>query len=146
MELQKAAVKVAALAVNHASGQRAALRVLLATSEHGGEELLRQGAGGAWPPFEVVGRAASESRVLQLFFRLAPDVVVLDWRMTEHEPARLVGLLKRVAPGACVVAVVPAADSMPARAAHALGADVVTPLRGLPARLRAIADPHAGGA
>lgn len=87
----------------------------------------------------VVGRTTSESEAMQLFFRLRPDVTVLDWRIAEHEPARLVGLLKRVAPGACVVSVVPALDSMPARAARALGADEVVTCDFLPDCLAALA-------
>lgn len=87
----------------------------------------------------VVGRTASESEAMQLFFRLRPDVTVLDWRIAAHEPARLVGLLKRVAPGACVVSVVPALDSMPARAARALGADEVVTCDNLPDCLAALA-------
>lgn len=88
---------------------------------------------------EVVGRTVSESEAMQLFFRLRPDVTVVDWRIAAHEPARLVGLLKRVAPGACVVSVVPALESMPARAARALGADEVVTCDDLPACLSALA-------
>lgn len=87
----------------------------------------------------VVGRTTSESEAMQLFFRLRPDVTVLDWRIAEREPARLVGMLKRVAPGACVVSVVPALDSMPARAARALGADRVVTCDDLPGCLAALA-------
>lgn len=87
----------------------------------------------------VVGRTASESEAMQLFFRLRPDVIVLDWRIAAHEPARLVGMLKRVAPGSCVVSVVPAGDSMPAHAARALGADEVVTCDRLPACLSALA-------
>lgn len=87
----------------------------------------------------VVGRTVSESEAMQLFFRLRPDVIVIDWRIAAHEPARLVGLLKRVAPGSCVVSVVPALESMPARAARALGADEVVTCDNLPACLSALA-------
>lgn len=125
--------------VGGAEGQRAPLRVLLAAPEQGGHELLDACLRHDRSRLVVVGRAASESRVLQLFFSLAPDVTVLDWRMTADEPARLVGLLKRVAPAACVVAVVPAADSTPARAARALGADVVTAPCSLSGELEALA-------
>jgi DNA-binding NarL/FixJ family response regulator len=83
----------------------------------------------------VVGRTSSESTAMQLFFREQPDVTVLDWRIAESEPARLVGLLKRVAPGACVIAVVPGVDSMPARAARALDADLIVTCGELPATL-----------
>ncbi|ANQ83769.1 two-component system response regulator [Azoarcus olearius] len=89
---------------------------------------------------EVVGRTAAESEAMQLFFRLRPDVTVLDWRIAMHEPARLVGMLKRVAPGACVVSVVPALDSMPARAARALGADEVVTCDSLPQCLSTLAE------
>jgi len=73
----------------------------------------------------IVGKADRESEAMRQFFRLRPEVLVVDWRIAEHEPARLVGLLKRVSPGTCAVAVVPGVDSMPARAARALGADHV---------------------
>jgi len=89
----------------------------------------------ATPGIAVVGRTSSESTAMQLFFREQPDVTVLDWRIAESEPARLVGLLKRVAPGACVIAVVPGADSMPARAARALDADIIVTCGELPGTL-----------
>jgi DNA-binding NarL/FixJ family response regulator len=84
---------------------------------------------------EIVARTGRESEALALFFRFEPDVMVVDWRVAEREPARAIGMLRRVAPGACVVAVVPAAESMPARAAHALGASLVTTCAGLRAGL-----------
>lgn len=83
----------------------------------------------------VVGRACTESQALQSYFRCAPDVVVLDCRLAPEEPARLVGLLKRVAPGSCIVALVPAEDSVAASAARALGADAIGLLAELPVLL-----------
>jgi DNA-binding NarL/FixJ family response regulator len=77
------------------------------------------------PHVRVVERTSSESRAMQLFFALNPDITLLDWRVAQDEPARLVGLLKRVAPGARVVTLVPGVDSVPAHAARALGAEAV---------------------
>ncbi|NMG65789.1 two-component system response regulator [Azoarcus indigens] len=87
----------------------------------------------------IVGKADRESEAMRLFFRMRPEVLVVDWRIAEHEPARLVGLLKRVSPGTCAVAVVPGVDSMPARAARALGADHVVVAADLPDCLERIA-------
>ncbi|WP_211091296.1 response regulator [Pseudothauera rhizosphaerae] len=115
-----------------------ALRVLLAapTEVRSGrlEALLAES-----PDVELAGWTDSESRAMQLFFLLTPDVTVLDWRVSVSEPARFVGLLKRVAPYARIVSVVPAHDSMPARAARALGADAVVTSEELPATLQAFA-------
>ena len=115
-----------------------ALRVLLAapTDVRSGrlEALLTESA-----DVELAGWTDSESRAMQLFFLLTPDVTVLDWRVSVSEPARFVGLLKRVAPYARIVSVVPAHDSMPARAARALGADAVVTSDELPAMLQALA-------
>src|SRR5690606_19552855 len=88
---------------------------------------------------ELAGWTDSESRAMQLFFLLTPDVTVLDWRVSVAEPARFVGLLKRVAPYARIISVVPAHDSMPARAARALGADAVVTGDELPATLQSFA-------
>ena len=41
------------------------------------------------------------------FIGMTAVVLLLDWRVAQDEPARLVGLLKRVAPGARVVTLVP---------------------------------------
>lgn len=112
----------------------APLQVLLLTADHERHDSLVRLLD-TEPAVEIVGRTARESEVLALFFRFEPDVMVVDWRVAEREPARIIGLLRRVAPGACVVAVVPAADSMPARAARALGADLVTTRAGLCAGL-----------
>lgn len=75
---------------------------------------------------EMVARTESEGRALQLFFLVQPDITILDWRV--GEPARFVGLLKRVAPDARAIVLVPSYDSPAALAARVLGADaVVTP-------------------
>lgn len=113
-----------------------ALRVLLAAPEEaqaGPMASVLQGSA----DIELAGWTDSESRAMQLFFLLDPDVTVLDWRVSVSEPARLVGLLKRVAPYARNVCVVPAPDSMPARAARALGADEVVTCEALPELLHA---------
>lgn len=118
--------------------QPAPLRVLLAVPEQVAGEPLADSLAKTLPRIDVVAQAGTESLAMQLFFSLEPDVTVLDWRISDREPARLVGLIKRVAPGACVIAVVPSPDSAPARAARALGADVVTAAAGLAAHLEAI--------
>ncbi len=118
--------------------QPAPLRVLLAVPDQVAGEPLLESLAQALPRIDVVAQAGTESLAVQLFFSLEPDVTVLDWRISEREPARLVGLIKRVSPGACVIAVVPSPDSAPARAARALGADVVTVAAGLAAHLEAI--------
>lgn len=118
--------------------QPAPLRVLLAVPDQVTGGSLAQLLATRLPRIEVVAQAGTESLALQLFFSLEPDVTVLDWRIADREPARLVGLIKRVAPGACVIALVPSPDSAPARAARALGADVVTAAAGLVAHLEAI--------
>jgi DNA-binding NarL/FixJ family response regulator len=89
------------------------------------------------PLLELVGRADTEGRALQLYFRVRPDVTLLDYRVSVDEPARFIGLLRRVVPDARVVSIVPALDSVPARAAAALGADIVTTCDRLPSALSA---------
>ena len=121
----------------------APLRVLMLTADHERHDSLVRLLD-TQPAVEIVGRTARESEVLALFFRFEPDVMVVDWRVAEREPARIIGLLRRVAPGACVVAVVPAVESMPARAARALGADLVTTRAGLCAGLGRIEAARAG--
>lgn len=91
------------------------------------------------PSVQIVGRAESESAAMRLYFSARPDVAVLDTRLVANEPARLIGLLTRVAPGLRIISVVPALDSMPARAAQALGADVITVEAELPAVIAAMA-------
>lgn len=115
------------------------LRVLLlapdpAAVERAGRHLAQVGAPGA----VVVDACFSESRALQQYFKLRPDVVVLDCRVVPEEPARFVGLLKRMAPGSCVVAVVPSPESPAAGAARRLGADHVGCLEALPAMIDAL--------
>lgn len=92
------------------------------------------------PRLELVARTDAESRALQLYFRLRPDVSLLDWRIAAREPARVVGLLRRVAPAARIVSIVPSLDSVPARAARALGANVVTTCATLETALLGLAD------
>jgi len=116
-----------------------ALRVLLAAPEEARAEPMASLLHGS-ADIELAGWTDSESRAMQLFFLLDPDVTILDWRVSVSEPARLVGLLKRVAPYARIVCVVPAHDSMPARAARALGADAVATSDELPAMLRSLFD------
>jgi DNA-binding NarL/FixJ family response regulator len=95
------------------------------------------------PLVTLAGRTDSESHALQLFFLLRPDLTVLDWRVAAEEPARFIGLLRRVVHDARIVSVVPDADSMPARAARALGADAVVTDAELPELLAALArDPQ----
>lgn len=91
------------------------------------------------PSVQVVGRAESESAAMRLYFQVNPDVAVLDTRLVADEPARLIGLLSRVAPGLRIISVVPALDSMPARAAAALGADMISTEADLPAAIAQMA-------
>jgi len=116
------------------------LRVLIVAPEQRGETAIEQQLGRMTRlALEVVARAHAETHALQQFFRCAPDVVILDCEVVPDEPARLVGLLKRMAPGSRIVAVVPAAGSMAASAARALGADAVGVLAELPALLDSVA-------
>ncbi len=110
------------------------LRLLVVIPEGEGA-VERELAGTQSPALRVVGRACSESQALQSYFQCTPDVVVLDCRVAPAEPARLVGLLKRVAPGSCIVALVQADDSVAASAARALGADAIGLLAELPVLL-----------
>lgn len=77
------------------------------------------------PRFQVVASADTESQAIQLYLKLLPDLVVIDWRIARHEPARLVGILRRVAPDARIIFIAPAHTSMPARAVLALGVEQV---------------------
>ena len=122
------------------SDARAVVRLLIVIPEQEGEsavelELGRTRSRG----FEVIARAHTETQALQRYFQCAPDIVILDCQMMPAEPARLVGLLKRMAPGSCIIAVVPAADSMVGSAARALGADAIGVLADLPAILLGLA-------
>jgi AmiR/NasT family two-component response regulator len=118
------------------SDGRAPVRLLIVIPEHeGGSAVERQLGEAASGAFEVVGRAHTESQALARYFQCAPDIVVLDCQVMPAEPARLVGLLKRMAPGSCIIALVPDADSMAGSAARALGADAIGVLADLPAML-----------
>lgn len=92
------------------------------------------------PRIQLVGRAESESAAMRLYFRVRPDVAVLDTRLAVNEPARLIGMLQRVAPDLRIISVVPSLDSMPARAARALGAEVITTEADLPSALATMID------
>ena len=82
------------------SDGRAPVRLLIVIPEHeGGSAVERQLGEAASGAFEVVGRAHTESQALARYFQCAPDIVVLDCQVMPAEPARLVGLLKRMAPG-----------------------------------------------
>lgn len=120
--------------------ERMPLRVLIVAPEPCGETAVEQQLDKVSRfSLEVVACAQAETRALQQFFRCAPDVVILDCEVVPAEPARLVGLLKRMAPGSRIVAVVPAIDSVAASAARALGADAVGVLAELPALLDGVA-------
>ena len=82
--------------------------------------------------------AVDGEEALMMIDERAPDIVILDCQIMPAEPARLVGLLKRMAPGSCIVALVPAADSMAGAAARALGADAIGVLAELPALLNGL--------
>lgn len=112
--------------------------MLAAPSDFGCEKFYRFLA--TSPRIELVARTDAESRALQLYFRLRPDVTLLNWRIAVSEPARVVGLLRRVAPAARIVSIVPSLDSVPARAARALGADIVATCAMLQAALLGLAD------
>ena len=117
---------------------RSPRRLLIVIPEQEGESALERRLDEAGRGFEVIGRAYSETQALQRYFQSAPDVVVLDCDVVPEEPARLVGLLKRMAPGSCIVALVPAVDSMAGSAARALGADRVGVLADLPILLHGL--------
>ena len=106
--------------------RRTPLRLLVVVPEQEGESAVeRHLARTAAPGCEVIGRAFTETQALHRYFQCVPDVVILDCAVVPEEPARLVGLLKRMAPGSCIIALVGAADSVAACAARALGADAV---------------------
>lgn len=114
------------------------LRIMLAAPNSicAGEDLALPAQGGA---LAVVGRADSESAAMRMYLRLRPDVIVLDWRLSVDEPARLIGMLTRIVPDARIISVVPGHESMPARAARALCADLVVTEAELPAALAGMA-------
>lgn len=110
-----------------------ALSVLLVVPDEGAAAHVRRLLGQVPPPGTIVVDACfSESRALQRYFQLRPDVVVFDCRTVPDEPARFVGLIKRMAPGSCIVAVVSEPDSCAASAALRLGADRIGCLDELP--------------
>lgn len=117
---------------------RSRLRVALVTSvatRHDVATGLTAGGGA----IELVGHADTETEALRLYFRTRPEVMVLDSRLVPDEPARLLGMLKRIAPNALIVSLVPSFDSMQARAVEAVGADRVATLPVLGATLAALA-------
>lgn len=115
---------------------RAPVRLLVVIPEQEGESAVERQLGRAHSRgFEVVGRAFTETQALQRYFQCAPDLVILDCQVVPEEPARFVGLLKRMAPGSCIIAVVATEDSMAACAARALGADAIGLLSALPGLL-----------
>lgn len=115
---------------------RMPLRLLVVVPEQEGDSAVELQLGRMTArAFEVVGRAFTETQALQHYFRSAPDVVILDCAVVPDEPARLVGLLKRMAPGSFIIALVAAEGSVAACAARALGADAVGLLHELPALL-----------
>ncbi|MDX9885446.1 two-component system response regulator [Thauera sp.] len=121
------------------SDEGAPIRLLIVIPEQEGEGVVeRQLVQATLRGVEVVGRAHTESQALARYFQCAPDIVVLDCQIMPEEPARLVGLLKRMAPGSCIIALVPAADSMAGSAARALGADAIGVLADLPALLHGL--------
>lgn len=99
---------------------RAMLRLILVSPGSDGLGSLAAELG-ALPGIDLIGRAANESSVLRLYFNLSPDLVIVDLRLATDEPARLVGLLQRVAPGAQIVALVPDHESMAGRAVRFFG-------------------------
>jgi DNA-binding NarL/FixJ family response regulator len=117
---------------------RLALRVGLVTSSAVHGELVA-GLSSAGADIELVGHADSETEAVRLYFRTQPEVMVLDSRLIPDEPARLLGMLKRIAPNALVVSLVPSLDSMQALAVRAVGADHVATPSGLGVTLAALA-------
>lgn len=122
---------------NVSSGVRA-FRVLLAAPPEAGDCT----ASSSWarvPGVELAGRAETESDAVRQFLKLRPDAIVFDWRLSVDEPARLIGVLRRMVADARVIAVVPDQASVPALAARALGADVVVTLPDLSRTLLSMA-------
>jgi AmiR/NasT family two-component response regulator len=118
------------------SDEKPPIRLLIVVPEQEGESAVERRLGLVTScMLEVVGRAFTETQALQRYFQCAPDVVVLDCEVVPAEPARLVGLLKRMAPGSSIIALVSATDSVAACAARALGADAVGLLADLPVLL-----------
>lgn len=88
---------------------------------------------------QLVGEAESEGDGVKLYFQVEPEVMVLDTRLVADEPARLLGIMRRIAPNAVFVSVVPAMESMQALAAAAVGADHICTAENLAATLASAA-------
>lgn len=120
------------------SGQQTSLRVaLVSPSAVRGELVSRIEACGS--EIELVGYADTESAAVRLYFQSEPDVMVLDACLVPDEPARLIGMLKRIAPNALLVSLVPSFDSMQALAVRTVGADRIATVSDLDETLRALA-------
>lgn len=115
------------LALREEANCRPRLRVALVTSSTALAELVA-GLESVGTEIELVGHADTETAAVRLYFHSQPEVMVLDSRLIPDEPARLLGMLKRIAPNAVIVSLVPSFDSIQALAVRAVGADrVVTP-------------------
>lgn len=120
------------------------LRVMLAAPQACWRDIVAELPEAMRGQVEWLGYTDSESRALALCLNLRPDAIVLDWRLSPDEPARLVAMLQRMASDARIVVLVPALDAMPARAVRELGADLVIMQDELPAALRSIVLPRRG--
>ena len=120
----------------------AALRLILAAPPAHEPDVLLSTLGNL-RDVEPIGRASSESEVLKLYFSLAPDLVIVDLRLATDEPARLVGLLQRVAPGARVLALVPDHASTAGRAVRVFGATTVVSMAELLEQVERLGREHA---
>lgn len=87
---------------------------------------------------ELVGHADTETEAVRLYFHSRPEVMVLDSSLVPGEPARLIGMLKRIAPNALIVSLVPSLDSIQALAVRTVGADRVATLSALGVTLAAL--------
>ncbi len=115
------------LSLRDDTSHRPRLRVALVTSATAHGEVVA-GLESCKAQIELVGHADTEAEAVKLYFHSQPDVMVLDSRLIPDEPARLLGMLKRIAPNALIVSLVPSLDSMQALAVKAVGADrVATP-------------------
>ncbi|HRQ56208.1 MAG TPA: two-component system response regulator [Azoarcus taiwanensis] len=120
------------------NNRRPRLRVALVTSTAAHGEVVARLAS-ACAEIELVGHADTETEAVRLYFHSRPEVMVLDSRLIPDEPARLLGMLKRIAPNALIVSLVPSLDSMQALAVKAVGADRVATPSALGATLAALA-------
>lgn len=114
------------------------LRVALVTSFATHGELIAGLASGG-VGIELVGHADTETAAVRLYFSAQPEVMVLDSRLIPDEPARLLGMLRRIAPNALIVSLVPSLDSMQALAVKAVGADRIATPSALGATLASLA-------